>query len=80
MTDITKNNPATTNVNLNTIFSTPLLVNEEEFELLEKPVPLTWSKTKIINNKAEVDWIICTTSFIDQVYRKFNKLANLYVI
>lgn len=43
------------NVNLKTSFSTPLLVNEEEFELLEKPVPLTCNSTKIIKSMALID-------------------------
>ena len=39
--DIKRNNAVTTNVSLKTNFSTPLLVNEDEFELRENPVPLT---------------------------------------
>lgn len=39
--DIIKNKAATTKVNLKTSFSTPLLVKDEEFEDLEKPVPRT---------------------------------------
>jgi hypothetical protein len=39
--DTARKIPATTKVNLKTNFSTPLLVKEDELELLEKPVPLT---------------------------------------
>jgi hypothetical protein len=53
--DAIKNSAAATNVNLKTNFSTPRLVKDEEFELLEKPVPLTCRRTKIIKNKALTD-------------------------
>lgn len=49
---MTKNSAVTTNVNLNTSLSTPLLVKDEEFELLENPVPLTCNKTNIISKIA----------------------------
>lgn len=41
MADTNRNKKATTKVSLKTNFSTPLLVKDEEFVLLEKPVPLT---------------------------------------
>jgi len=43
------------NVSLKTSLSTPRRVNEEEFAVLEKPVPLTCNNTKIISNKALID-------------------------
>lgn len=39
--DIIKKSAATTKVSLKTSFSTPLLVKDDEFEDLEKPVPRT---------------------------------------
>jgi hypothetical protein len=53
--DVSKNSAVTINVSLKINFSIPLLVNEDEFEPLPKPVPRTCSKTKIITSIADVD-------------------------
>lgn len=52
MAEQIKKMATTTKVNLKINFSTPRLVNEEEFVLLENPVPLTCNKTKIIKSTA----------------------------
>jgi hypothetical protein len=74
--DIAKKSAATTNVSLNTNFSTPRLVNEDEFDDLEKPVPRTWRSTKIIRSIALMDWITCTVTFMLIVYLKSSIKAN----
>lgn len=50
-----KNIAVTTKVSLKTNLSTPLLVKDDELELLENPVPRTWSNTKIMSKKALMD-------------------------
>lgn len=53
--DMTKKRNVTTKVALKTKFSTPLLVNEDELELLPKPVPRTCNNTNIISKNALID-------------------------
>ncbi len=67
-----------TKVSLKINFSIPLLVKEVGLEPLPKPVPLTWSKTKIINNIALIDCKTLINSFILKYYYT-NFYSNLEI-
>ena len=56
---------ATAKVSLKTIFSIPLLVNEDDDVGLPKPVPLDWIKIKQISPKADIIWVNCNMLFTD---------------